>query len=79
VTSGDGHAVTRRSGRVEDIMQEKNEERYVVIEVRPEGCTHGPCLDITLNRWDMRSKFGIQRYVKFGFNRLDFRNLWMGY
>jgi predicted metalloprotease len=48
------------------LMQKKSEERYVVIEVHPEGFTHGPCSDI-------------QRYVKFGFNRLDFRNLWIGH
>ena len=28
------------------------------IEVCPEGCIYGPCSDITLNRRDMRSKFG---------------------
>ena len=48
------------------LMQKKSEERYVVIKVHTEGFTHGPCSDI-------------QRYVKFGFNMLDFRNLWIGH
>jgi len=44
-------------GGSKDIMQEKNEEEYVVIEVRPEGCIYGQGSYITLGRWDMRSKF----------------------
>ena len=38
-------------------MQAKSEEWYVLIEVRPEGYIDGADSDITLNRWDMRSKF----------------------
>ena len=41
-----------------DLIQEKSEERYVLIEVRPEGYIDGSDSDITLNRRDMRSKFG---------------------
>ncbi|MGP8322769.1 MAG: hypothetical protein ACT6FG_02085 [Methanosarcinaceae archaeon] len=41
-----------------DIIQEKNEERYVLIEVRPEGYIDGSGSDITLNGRDVRSKFG---------------------
>jgi len=29
-----------------------------MIEVRSDGCISGSGSDITLNRWDMRSKFG---------------------
>ncbi len=46
---------------VEDLMQENSEERYAMIEVCSEGCAYGLCSDITLNRQDMRSKFG---YIK---------------
>lgn len=27
-------------------------------EVRPEGCTYEPYLDIILNNWDIQNKFG---------------------
>ena len=42
----------------ERLNPEKNEERYLMIEVRPEGYKDGLGSDITLNRRDMRSKFG---------------------
>ena len=58
VTSGEWRDVCRGRGGSKDIMQEKNEEEYVVIEVRPEGCIYGQGSYITLDRWDMRSKFG---------------------
>ena len=45
-------------GALKDLMQEKNEERYVMIKVRPEGWIDGLGSDITLNRRDMRGKFG---------------------
>ena len=45
-------------GGSKDLMQEKNEERHVMVEVRPEGCAYELCSDITLNRRDMRSRFG---------------------
>jgi len=44
------------AGGSKDLMQEKSEEGYVMIRVRPEGGTCGPCLDITLDKRDMRSK-----------------------
>ena len=31
---------------------------YVMIEVRPDGYNDGVGSDITLNMWNMRSKFG---------------------
>jgi len=48
-------------GESKDLMQEKSEERYVMIEVCPEGCIYGIGSDILLNRRDMRTKFGIPR------------------
>lgn len=45
-------------GGLNDLIQKKNEEGYVMNEIRPEGCIWGLCLDATLNMWDMRSKFG---------------------
>jgi len=45
-------------------MQEKRGEEYMVIIVRPEGCTYGNSSYITLNRRDMRSKFGYTNEVK---------------
>jgi|GEM_PF-4482984 len=60
-------------------MQEKNEEEYVVIEVRIEGCIYGQGSYITLDRWICEVSSDIQRYVKFGFNRLVFGNLWIGH
>ena len=56
-------------GWVEDLMQEKNEERYAMIEVRPEGCAYGLCSNITLNRQDMRSKFGYTKLAKASLRR----------
>ena len=44
-------------GRLDNLIQEKNEEACTIIEVRPEGYIDGPGSDITLNRQDMRSKF----------------------
>lgn len=46
------------SGGLKDLIQEKNEEGYVLIEVRPEGYIDGSGSDTTLNSRDMRSKFG---------------------
>ena len=45
-------------GWVERLNEEKNEEGYLRIEIHPEGYIDRLCSDITLNRWDMRSKFG---------------------
>ena len=50
-------------GWVERLDAEKNEEGYLMIEIRPEGYTDRLCSDITLNRRDMRSKFG---YITLG-------------
>ena len=41
-----------------ELIYEKSEKKYGVIEVRPEGYTGGSGSNITLNRQDMRSKFG---------------------
>ena len=41
-----------------DLMQRIMRGGYLMIEVRPEGYKDGLCSDITLNRRDMRSKFG---------------------
>ena len=49
------------------LMQEKNEEGYVMIEVRPEGYKDGVGSDITLNRRDMKSMFG---YITLGETQL---------
>ena len=43
------------------LIQGKNEEGYVMIEVCPERYRKGPDSDISLNRRDIRSKF---RYTK---------------
>jgi len=45
-------------GWVDNLINGTNEEEYVMIEVCPDGCISGSGSDITLNRWDMRSKFG---------------------
>ena len=45
-------------GGLNSLLDEKNEEGYVMIEVRPEGYRDGLCSDILLSRWDMRSMFG---------------------
>ena len=50
-------------GWVGRLNAEKNEEGYLMIEVRPEGYIDRLCSDITLNRRDMRSKFG---YITLG-------------
>ena len=39
------------------LMREKSEEKYMMIEIRPERYIDGQCSDITLNRRDMRNKF----------------------
>jgi len=45
-------------GWIERHDAEKNKERYLMIEVHPEGHKDGVGSDITLNKLDMRSKFG---------------------
>ena len=45
-------------GWIERLNAEKNDEGYLRIEIRPEGYIDRLCSDITLNRQDMRSKFG---------------------
>ena len=45
-------------GGSKNLMQAKSEEGYVMIGVHPEGGMYEPCPDITLNRRDMRNKFG---------------------
>lgn len=45
-------------GWVERFNAEENEEGYLMIGVRPEEYKDGLGSDITLNRRDMRSKFG---------------------
>ena len=45
-------------GWVDNLINRTDEEKYVMIEVRPDGCISGSGSDITLNRWDMQSKFG---------------------
>jgi len=45
-------------GWVERLYAEKNEEGYLRIEIHPEGYIDRLCSDMTLNRQDMRSKFG---------------------
>lgn len=45
-------------GGSKDLMQEKSEEGCAMIEIRSEGWVYGLCSNITLNMWDMRSKFG---------------------
>ena len=50
-------------GWVERLDAEKNEEMYLMIEVRPEGHKDRLDSDITLNRLDMRSKFGYTMLV----------------
>jgi len=46
------------------LIQEKNEEGYVMIEVCPERYREGPDSDISLNRRDIRSKFGYTKIKK---------------
>ena len=68
-----GRVVMCRHGFMEwvkDLMHEKNEEGYVMLEVRPEGYVGGPGSDITLNRRDMRSKFGYTTLGMIHSNRL---------
>ena len=45
------------------VLRQIWKEEYLMIEVRPEGYIDGLCSDITLNRQDMRSKFG---YIALG-------------
>ena len=45
-------------GWVDNLINRTDEVKYVMIEVRPDGCISGSGLDITLSRRDMRSKFG---------------------
>ena len=45
-------------GWVDNLINGTDEEEYVMIEVRPDGCMSGSGSDIILNRLDMRSKFG---------------------
>ena len=45
-------------GWVDNLINGTDEGKYVMIEVRPEGCISGSGSDITLSRRDMRSKFG---------------------
>jgi len=53
-----------------DLMHETNEVGYVMLEVRPEEYVGGPGSDITLNWWDMRSKFGYTTLGIIHLNRL---------
>ena len=48
---------------LDDLIQEKNEEEYVMIEVRPEGYTDGSGSDITLNRRICEVSSDIRRYA----------------
>jgi len=53
-----GSGANRTVGRVlwgglDDLIQEKSEEGYVMIEVHPEGYTDGSDSDTILNRRDM--------------------------
>lgn len=52
--NGDGVVL----GWVERLNAKKNEEGHLMIEFCPEGYIDRLCSDITLNRRDMRSKFG---------------------
>ena len=45
------------------VLRQIWKEEYLMIEVRPEGYIDELCSDITLNRQDMRSKFG---YIALG-------------
>lgn len=45
-------------GWIDNLINGTDEVKYVMIEVRPDGCISGSGLDITQNRRDMRSKFG---------------------
>jgi len=42
-------------GWVDNLINGTDEEKYVMVEVRPDGCISGSRSDITLNRRDMRS------------------------
>ena len=53
-----------------DLMHEKNEVGYVMLEVRPEGYVGGPGSDITLNWRGMRSRFGYTTLGMMHSNRL---------
>lgn len=43
-------------GGLDDLIQTESEKGYMMIEVSPERCIYRPSLDITLNKWNMRSK-----------------------
>ena len=45
------------------IIEEEEKKGYVMIEIRPEGHIDRPGSDITLNRRDMQSKFGLLCYT----------------
>ena len=45
-------------GWVDNLINGTDEEKYVIIEVRPDVCMSGSGSDIILNRRDMRIKFG---------------------
>ena len=62
------------SGGLKDLIQEKNEEGYVMIEVRPEGCIDGSGSDTALNMRDMRSTFGYTTLCDLVGIRKDERN-----
>ena len=50
-------------GGSNDLMQKKNEEGYVMNEVRPEGCIDGLCSYITLIDGICEVSSDIQRYM----------------
>jgi hypothetical protein len=56
-------------GWVGRLNAEKNEKGYLRIEVRPEGYMDRLCSDITLNRRDMRSKFGYIMLYAIDYNK----------
>jgi len=45
-------------GWVDNLINGTDEEKYVMIEVRPDGCISGSGSNIILNWRDMRSEFG---------------------
>ena len=51
------------------LMQEKSEERYAMIEVRPEECAYRLCSNITRNMQDMRSMFGYTKLAEASLRR----------
>jgi hypothetical protein len=52
---------------VNDLIQEKSEEWYMLIEVRPEGYIDGSGSDITLKGGICEVSSDIQRYTKSNF------------